>query len=312
MTKLISIVIPVYNEKGNIRALYDRIDAALSSRAYELLFINDGSSDGSGEEIEGIFSHNPRVKYIEFSRNFGKEMATSAGIHYAKGDAVILIDADLQHPPEILPEFIKRWENGAEMVVGVRAFDKHDGFARHLGSRLFYRVMNAIGDTDFVPRSTDFRLIDRKVADEFNKFTEKNRVTRGILDWLGFKKEYLTFEVGERNTGKESYSKRKLLALALSAVVSHSTFPLRLVGYLGLSITLFSAALGAFLLVEDIVLGDPLGLDVSGAAMVSVMILFLVGIMLMWLGLIAFYIFTIQGEVMGRPMYIVRLTKNLK
>ena len=312
MKQLLSVVVPVHNEEGNIRGLYERVRTVLGHREYELIFVNDGSTDGSGAVIEEIAEHDPHVHYLEFSKNFSKEIATSAGIHHAKGDAIILIDADLQHPPELIPEFVKRWENGADMVIGVRQRDAHEGLVKRIGSHLFYRLMKAIGDIEFVPHSTDFRLIDRAVADEFNKCMEKNRITRGILDWLGFRKEYVEFMPERRRAGKASYSNRKLFALAFAAIVSHSTLPLRLVGYLGSLITVFAALLGLFIIVEDLILADPLGLNITGSAMVAVMILFLIGIMLLWLGLIAFYIFNIQADVMGRPMYVIRKTKNLK
>ncbi|MBI2618388.1 glycosyltransferase family 2 protein [Candidatus Kaiserbacteria bacterium] len=312
MKKLISIVVPVYNEQENIQAVYTRISAAMSGSTYEILFVNDGSTDMTGGIIEDIVAQDKKVKYIEFSRNFSKEMAVTAGIQVSRGDAIVTLDADLQHPPELLPEFIACWEQGAEMVIGVRDIDVHESFVKRVGSRIFYKIINVIGDIEFVPRSTDFRLIDRRVADEFNKFTERNRITRGILDWVGFKKKHVIFRVAERSRGTSSYSNRKLFKLALSAVISHSTFPLRIIGYLGAFITFFSAVLGLFIIVEDILLGDPFGLNISGTAMIAVLILFLIGVVIMWLGLIAFYMLNIQREVMNRPMYVIHHTRNVQ
>ena len=311
MKTLISIVIPLYNERENIPVIYERVQQALAGHPHEMIFVNDGSTDGSDEVLRDLAKNDKTVKYIEFSRNFSKEAATSAGIHHAKGDAIVMIDADLQHPPELLPEFIARLREGAEMVIGVRALDRHEGMIKRLGSKLFYTIINAVGDTMFVPRSTDFRLIDRRVADEFNRCVERNRMTRGILDWLGFKKEYITFTVADRSRGVPSYSKRKLFGLALFTIVSHSTFPLRLIGYLGAFIIALSGLLGLFIIVEDVLLQDPLGLNISGTAMIATLILFLVGVMISWLGLLASYTLNIQREVVGRPLYVIRESKNV-
>jgi len=315
MSKLISVVIPVCNEEKNIFLIYKGIVKAFHSIEkkfnYEIIFVNDGSEDSSGDKIEKIALTDRKVKYIELSRNFNKEIATSAGIHHTSGDAVILIDADLQHPPELIPRFIDKWENGADIVIGIREKYKKEKFIKKVSSFCFYKVMNIIGEIELIPHATDYRLIDRKVVEEFNKFTERNRITRGILDWLGFKKEYIKFIADERRFGSASYTRKKLIKLALSAFVSHSLFPLRVSGYLGASITLFASLIGLFVLIEDPLLGDPLGIEASGTAMLALMILFLVGIILISIGLVASYIVTIREEVINRPMYIVRKKCNL-
>ena len=315
MVKLISIIIPAYNESANIPLIYQKIKEVFLSikdnYEYEIIFIDDGSTDDSIEVLEKIASSDNKVKYLEFSRNFGKEIATSAGIHYSKGNAAIMIDADLQHPAELIPEFIKKWENGVDVVIGIRIKNKGEGLIKKIGSWCFYKIINLIGDTKTIPQATDFRLIDKKVIKEFNQLTEKTRITRGLIDWLGFKKDFIYFKAEERQGGKATYNNLKLAKLALSAVISQSLFPLRFSGYLGLVITFLSGILGLFILIERFILGDPLNMHFSGLAILATITLFLVGIILSCLGLIALYIGNIQKEVANRPMYIVRQKKNL-
>lgn len=315
MSKLISIIIPVYNEERNLPLIYEellRVWRGLKEKYdYEIIFVNDGSEDKSGQIIEELARLDRRVKYIEFSRNFGKEMATTAGINHAKGEAAIMIDADLQHPPELIPAFLRKWEEGADIVVGIREKNKKEGLVKKLGSNLFYKIMNLIGETEIIPRATDYRLIDKKVIEEFNRFTERNRITRGLIDWLGFKKDYIHFRARARKYGKAGENFPKLVKLALFSFVTHSLFPLKLAGYLGIFITLFASLLGIFIFINRYLLGDPFGFGFSGVGMLAVFILFLIGIVLICLGLIALYIANIHGEVINRPMYVIRKKKNI-
>jgi len=308
------VIIPVYNEEKNILLIYNEIKKVWENLAenydYELIFVNDCSQDKSGEEIEKIAEGDKQVKHLEFSRNFGKEIATSAGLHHALGEAAIMIDADLQHPSEFIPEFVEKWENGAPVVVGIREKNKGEELFKRIGSALFYRIMNLIGETQIIPNATDFRLLDRKVIEEFKKFTERNRITRALVDWLGFEIARVYFRANERKSGKAGYNYLKLIKLALSSFVSHSLFPLKLAGYLGIFITVFSTFLGLFVIIEQIILKDPLGVRFSGTAMLAVMILFLVGVMLSSLGLIALYIAHIHDEVINRPMYVIKNQKS--
>lgn len=311
--QLISVIIPVHNEEKNIPLIYNEIKKVWTNLAekydYELIFVNDCSRDKSGEEIDKIAENDGRVKHLEFSRNFGKEIATSAGLHHALGEAAIMIDADLQHPVELIAEFIEKWENGAPVVVGVREKSEGERLFKQIGSSLFYKIMNFIGETEIIPRATDFRLLDRRVIEEFKKFTERNRITRGLIDWLGFEIARVYFRAAERKSGKAGYGYLKLFKLALLSFVSHSLFPLKLAGYLGIFITFFSSILGLFVIIEQIILKDPLGIRFSGTAMLAVMILFLVGVILSSLGLIALYIAHIHNEVINRPMYVIKNKK---
>jgi len=226
--KLISIIIPSYNEEKNIpeiyRAIKDEWKKSLTDHYnFELIFVDDGSQDNSVKEIKKLTEKDERVKLLEFSRNFGKEIATTAGINHCRGDACIMMDADLQHPPKILPEFIRRWEEeGVEVLIGVRKASKSDSFIKRWGGRIFYKIMKVISDVPIVPQATDYRLLDRQVIDAFNTLPERNRITRGLIDWLGFKRRLLYFEADERLRGAASYSTFKLIKLAITSVISLS------------------------------------------------------------------------------------------
>lgn len=308
--RLISIIIPSYNEEKNIPLIHQAICAEWRKNLAdkydcEIIFVDDGSTDNSVKEIEKLVAKDERVKLLEFSRNFGKELATTAGIHHCQGDACIMMDADLQHPIEILPEFIRRWEEEeVEVLIGVRKSSKSDSFVKRWGGRIFYKIMRMISDVPIVPQATDYRLLDRQVIDAFNDLPERNRITRGLIDWLGFKRRLLYFEANERLRGAASYSTFKLIKLAVTSVISLSLFPLRLAGYLGLLIVIISGLLGA------VMIGDRYfmhwGFNFSGPAILANIILFLVGIILISLGLLAFYIGHIYHESQGRPLYIIR------
>ncbi len=310
MKKNISIVVPVYNEAGSLQALYTELVSVFSELGsmyrYQLIFVDDGSTDGSVSIMQSIEGKDTQVSFVEFSRNFGKEAALSAGIAKAKGNAVILMDADLQHPPRYIQEFVSAWEKGAEVVIGVRAQNPDEGWFRSLCSKVFASIMRNVSDLPTVSGATDFRLLDARVAEAFRKFTERERITRGLIDWLGFKRVYVPFNASTRFAGKAQYSYRKLFGLTLSAFVAHSLIPLRLAGYLGFFITFFAGALGFFILVEQLILGDPLQLQIPATAMLAVMILFLNGVLLICLGLMSLYIEKIHRETVNRPLYVER------
>jgi len=309
----ISIVIPFYNEENNIPLVYRELKKILNNANYsfEIIFVNDGSTDNSSAELDKITAADHTVKAVEFSRNFGKEVAMTAGLDICQGAACILMDADLQHPVEKIHEFIKRWENGAEVVVGVRNKNKSEGLIKKAGSYIFYLTINAISETEITPSSTDYRLLDRIVIEEFKRLKEKNRMTRALIDWLGFKRDYVYFNANERLYGKPSYNYLKLFRLAVSSYISHSLLPLKIAGYLGIVITSFSTLLGLVMFVDKFFLKDPYKMYFSGTAMLATIIMFLIGIVLSCLGLIALYIGNIHGEVVNRPMYIIRRRVNL-
>lgn len=307
--KTISIVIPVYNEAANLAWHHKSIQQVLKAQKnykYEIVYVNDGSADNSLEILQEIAKADSTVRIINFSRNFGKEAATTAGLHNATGSAVLMIDADGQHPIELLPEFIDRWELGYEVVIGVRRINRGEGLIKRFGSKAFYKILNSFTEGHTVPNSTDFRLIDGKVLAEFKKLTEHNRITRGLIDWLGFKRAEVEFEANARHGGKATYSVNRLIRLALNAFVSQSTKPLQLTGIIGWFVIAGSSVLGLILLVEMYVLGDPLNLSITGTAFLGLLLSFLVGLVLMGQWLLALYIESIHNETQNRPLYIIK------
>ncbi len=306
--RYISIVVPFYNEATNIKPLYDALIEHVDKIVdrLEIIFVDDGSRDNSVAQVRKLQKKDKRVRLLRFSRNFGKEAATSAGLHAAKGNAAIVMDADLQHPPHLIPQFLDKWEQGQEVVVGVKHYSKQAGWFKRKSSGAFYKLLSSISHTHITPHATDFRLIDRVVLDEFNRFTERNRMIRGLIDWLGFDRDYIYFTAAERHSGKASYNYRKLVGLAFNSLTSYSLFPLRLAGYIGVFILAFSGPMGVVLGVNRFLLDDILGLSTSGTALLAVMLLFLVGMVLASLGLVALYIAHIHAEVIDRPLYILR------
>ena len=314
MQKIISIVIPVYNEEKNIPLITEKVSFVVSKTPYdyEIILVNDGSEDNSQLVIDSLVQKDIHIKSIELSKNFGKESATSAGINNTIGNAVILIDADMQHPPELITKLLQKWEEGADVVVGLRTENKGQPLLKRFCSFIYYKFINVISDTQIIAGATDFRLIDRKVVDEFNKFTEHERITRGLIDWLGFKREFVEFEAHERVNGVASYSYFKLMKLALSSSISHSLVPLKVAGYLGIFITTISGIGGLLIFIQRYVFEDVLNWNISGTGQLAVLMIFFIGVILSCLGLVALYIGNIHHEVSGRPLYIVRSIVNLK
>ncbi len=310
MTKHISIIIPCYNEADNIQPLYEAMTEVLRPLEYnfELLFVDDGSQDGSQKVIDGLPSTEKfQVKQVALSRNFGKEIALTAGLDACTGAAAIMIDADLQFPPKYLPNFIAKWEQGADVVIGLREETKHYApLPKRIGSRLFYKLLNAMSDIPIQRGATDFRLVDRVVIDEFKRFTERRRLTRGLIDWLGFERAYVQFTPARREDGVTGYPLARLIGLAMSSFTSNSLFPLRLTSYIGSVIALLSGLLGVFVIIEGGILNDPWNLKFTGTACLGILTIFLIGIVMVALGLIALYIATIHTEVINRPLYAVR------
>jgi dolichol-phosphate mannosyltransferase len=308
---LISIVVPVYNEAENIPRFFVDLKKILSGLEekydWEIIFIDDGSRDSSAAELQKITDS--RVRVLELSRNFGKEAALSAGLSQARGEAAVMIDADFQHPMELIPEMINKWEAGAEVVVGVRKKNKKAGLVKRAGSFVFYKVIRRISAVEIMPNETDFRLVSREVIDAFNQLREKNRMTRALIDWIGFKRDYIYFEANERADGHAGYSISKLISLALNSFVSLSLLPLKLAGYLGIFIIFTVGPFGFYVLLGKYVFDWAYAASFSGPAQLAFLITFLVGVILSSLGLVALYIAHIHHEVLGRPLYIIRRKK---
>ncbi len=304
---MLSLVVPSHNEELNVPILYSEICKVLEeiNVTYEIIFVDDGSTDNTIETVKKIQKKDSGVRLISFSKNFGKEMATTAGLHFATGEIIMMIDADGQHPPQLIPKFIDEWRKGNKIVIGLRDSNKGEGFIKRYGSRIFYRIFNRLSGFKLEPGSTDFRLIDKSVQKEFNKLTEHNRITRGLIDWLGFSKSYIHFNARERQSGQASYSTKKLLKLAFNSFYSLSFAPLYFFGYVGALITALSLLVGIFVLVEQYMLSDPLNLNMTGSASLGILIVFLIGIVLASEGIMSVYISKIYSEVNGKPLYVV-------
>ena len=309
--KILSVIIPCYNEESNISHFYKAFceswkNPKLDKVDYELIFVDDGSRDTTVTEVQKLIEIDPKVKLIEFSRNFGKEVALSAGVENCVGDACIFVDADLQYPIDRIPDFVEKWLAGADVIIGIRDKKKTNNIIEKLGSIAFYKIINSISETKILPGALDFRLIDRVVIDEYNRFSERGRMTRALIDWLGFKRDFIHYQELPRLHGEPAYSFNKRVKLALSTFISQSLLPLKLAGYLGLFIFIISSILGVFIIIQSYILRDPLGLKISGSAALGVLNSFLVSIILMCLGLIALYIANIHTEVANRPLYVIR------
>lgn len=305
---LISIVIPVYNECENLKWHHDKILKTLKkySIKHEIIYINDGSHDDSLVILKEISKNDKNTKYISFSRNFGKEAALTAGFKKSIGDAVFVIDSDGQHPIELINIFIEKWHEGYEVISGVRQSNQGEGFIKSFGSKMFYLLLRLIDNgKERNPGSTDFRLIDRKVIDEYNKLTERDRIARNLIDWLGFKRISIPFNANARHAGKASYSYKKLIKLAIDGAIKHSTKPLKFIGLLGFAISIISLSLLILLAAENYLFADPLNLGISGTAFLAIFLSLLVGIVLTCQGLLALYIENIYIETQNRPLYII-------
>ena len=311
--KSISIIIPIYNESKNLRDFYDRLKSVkekLLKYNWEFIFVNDGSSDNSLLVLYELAKLDKNNKVLDLSRNFGKEIALSAGVHeIGNVDAVICIDSDLQHPPQLIPKLINAWEEGIEIVATTRSSIEKQPFLKRFGSKLFYWLMSKVSGVNMRPNTTDFRLYDKKVIQAFRNVTERDRMFRGIMDWMGFKKIYISFKADARKEGKAGYSYAKLWHLAISSITSFSLWPLRITGRIGVLITLLSGGLLSWMLLNYIFLHK---LDYSPLAIIVVANTFLIGLVLMSIGLVALYIGSIHTEVINRPLYIVRERLNFK
>ena len=315
--KTVTIVTPVFNEEaGAGRFLDEQLLPVLLSLeqttggkySFEVVVVDDGSEDGTVDTISKCkIMEEMSVRVIALTRNFGKEAALSAGLAEAQGDAVVMIDADGQHPVEVIPKMIEMWEDGAMVVTAVR---KHNSTKHKAGSRVYYRLMRMMGNRNLVVGAMDFRLLDRAVVDEFSMLTERNRLTRGLIDWLGYPQEYIVVKTKGRLSGKPSYSFKKLAALTVDSLASTSRIPLMIFGWIGFFITIVSFILGLFILIEQYILGDPLKLDWSGAVAMSVFVSFLVGLVLISQAMTAIYISQIHVEAKGRPLYVINKRKS--
>lgn len=312
-SNLVSFVVPLLNEKNNIRPLVSAITHFIpryknNSLNYEIIFIDDGSTDDSLKEISILSKSDPHIKYIAFTKNFGKEIAMTAGLQYAKGDAVIIMDADLQHPPSLIPKFIEKWEEGADVVTGIRKIEKNTNIFRKATSYLSCSILNSISSYKPKRGETDFRLLSRNVVDHFNMFTEKSRMTRSLINWLAFPTEYIEFEVPARRNGKSSYGLKKRLGLMKSALVANTYIPLRFMVLFGCLISILFGLLGIFGAIDRYIMPGIFGVNLylSGTAVLAMLIIFLVGVIITCIGFIGIYIEHIHTEILNRPIFAIK------
>ncbi|SEG73952.1 glycosyltransferase family 2 protein [Paenibacillus sp. UNC499MF] len=305
-----SIIIPMYNEEAVIQETYRRLKVVMSetSESYELIFINDGSRDRSAEIIKEYGTWDETVKLIDFSRNFGHQIAITAGMDYASGDAVIIIDADLQDPPELILQMLEKWKEGYEVIYAKRVKRSGETLFKKWSASLFYRVLRASTDIHIPVDTGDFRLMDRKVCDEMKKLSENNRFVRGLVSWVGFRQTAIEYERDERLAGETKYPLKRMIKLSLDGITSFSYKPLKLAGYLGV---LLSGS-GFLYLLYVVYLALFTDATLKGwPSVVSIMLIFN-GFVLLMLGILGEYIGRIYDETKGRPLYIVRECHGLR
>lgn len=306
MTKhKISIVIPAYNEQSSLPVLLPRIVEVIPpSCDYEIIVVDDGSRDNTAETVLTARHHNTRIHLISLSRNFGHQYALKAGLDMATGDCVITMDADLQHPPHLLPELIQGWQNGYDIVYTVRRENKQTPFLKRLSSRLYYRLFNFLTGLHLTSGSADFRLLDKRVVAEIKKLPERMLFLRGMISWMGFRQLAVPYTPADRYAGKSRYTWRKMFSLALTGATSFSLKPLRLAVYMGLTVAFLGCLLTAYVLYMRLFNGSV----ISGWASTLCVILILGGVQLLMMGIIGEYIGMIFMEAKRRPQYIISHT----
>ena len=299
----LSVVIPVFNEAGGIKTLLGRLVPVLDGAGapWEVIFVDDGSRDATLEALRAANAADPRIKALSLSRNFGKEIAVTAGLRAATGDAAVLMDSDLQHPPEVIPKLIAGWRNGADIVYGARIDRTADGPLRGLFSRLYYRLFRALSGTVLHKDGGDFRLFSRRALDAFNRLGERARFNKGLYAWIGYKVEAVPFDVPERASGETRWNTRKLIRFALDGLFSFSTLPLRVWSVLGLVVSAFAFVYILVFLAKTLVFG----VDIAGFPTLVISIMFFAGIQLISLGVMGEYLGRIYEEVKARPLYLV-------
>ncbi len=299
-----SVVAPIYNEFENLPELYRRVKAVMEStgQSWELLLVDDGSTDGSTDKIRELAAADKRVRAVIFARNFGHQIAVTAGLDYARGQAVIVIDADLQDPPEVILDLIAKWQEGYEVVYAVRAEREGESWFKLWTASLFYRIIYRITDVKIPLDTGDFRLLDRKVVDIMKSMRERHRFLRGMAAWVGFKQVGVEYKRAARYAGVTKYPFRKMLKLALNAITSFSYFPLQLATFVGF----FAAGLAILAIPVVIYLRASGSQAFFGQATTLIATLFLGGVQLISLGVLGEYIGRLYDEAKGRPLYVVR------
>ena len=310
--KKISVVVPMYYEEEVALECYKRLEGVLSNLENyenEIIFVNDGSKDKTLEILSNIASENKNVKIISFSRNFGHQAAVTAGLKYVTGDAILIIDADLQDPPELLPEMLKLWEEGNEVIYGQRKTREGESAFKLFTAKMFYQTLNALSDVEIPKNTGDFRLVDRKVVDTINSLPEHNKFLRGLFSWVGYKQYAFEYERKERFAGKTKYPLKKMLKLAADGIIGFSTKPLKILGGLGIISIIISFIILIYSILSFAFEWNNLA---PGWTSIMVSITFFAGVQLLSIWVLSEYIGRIYDETKNRPQYVIDKTINIK
>lgn len=303
MRRTVTVVVPAFNEGEAIRAFHERLGLALErlEEAWEVLYVDDGSTDDTVSRVGELRAEDARVGLIRLSRNFGKEIAITAGLDHAKGDAVIVMDADLQDPPELVPDLVAEWRNGWDVVYGRRSAREGDSLVKRLTAHGFYRLMRRVSDTAIPEDVGDYRLMDRRVVDALGQLRERNRFMKGLFSWVGFRQRELSYRREARHAGRSKWSYWRLWNYALDGITSFTVAPLKIATYLGLLTAAAAFVYGAWIIIKTLAYGA----DVPGYPSLMVVILFLGGVQLIALGIIGEYLGRLFMESKQRPLYLV-------
>ncbi|MGB9609193.1 MAG: glycosyltransferase family 2 protein [Minisyncoccia bacterium] len=305
---LVSVVVPVYNEQENIQPFWEKLAKTINKYQNEVIFVDDGSTDNSNTILKNLCQKNKNIKLISFVRNFGHQMALFAGYEKVKGDVIISLDADLQDPPELIDEMIKKWQNGAKIVYAKRIERQGESFFKKITAQLFYQLINFLSDVEIPQNVGDFRLIDRQVLDYLKNLKERPEFLRGLVAWPGYQTDYVYFKREKRLSGKTHYSLSKMINLALQGITSFSTKPLRLSTYFGFLVSSFAILTIFYKTIQHFVFKQSDWLP--GWASLFFSIVFLSGIQLIMIGIIGEYLAKIYHEVQNRPRYLIKEEVN--
>lgn len=302
--KLVTILVPAYNEKDVLNMLYDRLQKIMNENSkydFEILFVNDGSKDNTLEIIKELRNKDKRVCFVNLSRNFGKETAMIAGLDYCKGDCVIILDADLQDPPELIPDMLKYWEEGYDDVYAKRRSRKGESFLKKFTSKMYYKILQKVTNVEIQKDTGDFRLLDRRCVEALKSMRESQRYTKGLFSWIGYKKKEILFDRDPRAAGETKWNYGKLIGLSIDGLTSFTTAPLRMSAIFGILVSL----IGFIYMLVIIIKTLAFGIDSPGYASMMVVILFLGGIQLIFLGVIGEYLGRAFNESKSRPLYFI-------
>lgn len=304
--KKISIVIPAHNEEGNVALVHQKIKEVfdgLSNYDFEIIFVNDGSRDNTQQKLEELSAKYDEVKFIEFSRNFGHQPAVKAGMDYAEGNAVISMDGDLQHPPELIPEMIQKWEEGFDIVYTIRTYPKQISYFKRKTSDFFYKILSSLSDVNLTKGGgSDFRLMDANTVEVMRKFNEDDLFLRGLTSWMGFKQSGIEFTANERIAGESSYNLKKMVTFAFTGITAFSVKPLYIAAYLGFLFSALSVVGYGFYVIYSFIAKT----EISGWASLIMTIVFFGGLQLIMLGIMGIYLGKIFKQVKERPNYIIK------